>query len=72
MKIYTSSQGTGHSSDTTTTTVAVVNGSTGNIREFYILQDKECSSTILRDNYLKTILTISRNVSPRIVLQVSP
>ena len=72
MKIHTSSHGTGHSSDTTTTTIAVVNDSTGNTRKFYILLYKECSSTILRDNYLNNVNNIKKSKSQEIVLQVPP
>ena len=71
MTVGSESHSTGHSSGITTTKVATVKDSTGNTRELYVLLDTGCSSSILSDNYLNYVKML-RNLSPTIVLQVTP
>ena len=55
MTIVTESHSTVHSGSITTTTVAAVKDSTGNMRELYVLLDTGCSSSILSDNYVNYV-----------------
>ena len=63
MTIGTESLSTGHSSGITTTTVAAVKVSTGNMRELYVLLDTGCSSSILSDNYLNYVKNVKKSKS---------
>ena len=58
---HSTGHSTGHSSGITTTTVAAVKDSIGNMRELYVLLDTGYSSSILSDNYLNYVKNIKKS-----------
>ena len=61
MTISTESHSTGHSSGINATTIVTVKDSTGNTREFYVLLDTGCSSSILSANHLINVKNVKKS-----------